>query len=67
MLQYITSLICATIISVCVIQAVVHIKTDPLRRYNDAIVQCGDNMDCVRKVSVFYSTLLDTDLLQQLK
>lgn len=59
-------IVCTTILLLCIISSAVQLKTDPLNRYNEAVVQCGENMDCVRKVSVFYSSLLETDLEESL-
>ena len=59
-------IICATILLICIINGATQVKTDPLNRYNEAVVQCGENMDCVRKVSVFYSSLLEIDLEESL-
>lgn len=59
-------IVAVVILLLCIISSAVQLKTDPLNRYNEAVVQCGENMDCVRKVSVFYSSLLETDLEESL-
>lgn len=59
-------IVAVVILLLCIISGAVQLKTDPLNRYNEAVAQCGENMDCVRKVSVFYSSLLETDLEESL-